>query len=226
MRKLLLLIFSSLSLFAIDKDYKLGEDIFKATCTSCHGNDGRAEIKGLSFVVMPRSLQSSILNEEQSYQIIKEGTHYWGSASDMMPSFKSVYSEHELRSTAYYISKKFNPDAKQKVLSLYTTSTNISQNTEIDMLKLGKKIYRRNCRWCHGETALGDGEATKNPENSIYPYNLRKTILTSEQMFLYAKYGGKFWGTNKDDMPSWSKKYDDFALKSVIKYIDKEFRSK
>ncbi len=40
-------------------------------------------------------------------------------------------------------------------------------------------------------------------------------------MFLYTKEGGKFWGTHKDDMPSWKKKYSDFDLKSVVEYIDK-----
>jgi len=43
-------------------------------------------------------------------------------------------------------------------------------------------------------------------------------------MFLYAKYGGHYWGTDKNDMPSWSRKYDDFTLKSVVKYIDFTFR--
>jgi len=223
LKKLLLLALSFLSLFALEKDYKVGESLFKQTCISCHGTDGNADVD-LHFVVMPRALSSSILDEEQSYQIIKEGSHYWGSSADIMPSFKSVLDEHELRSIAYYISKKFNPNAKKKVKELYNISDLISEARKPKMLKRGKKIYKRNCSWCHGLTAKGDGAATRNPEKSIYPYDLSKTLLTNEQMFLYAKYGGVFWGTHKDDMPSWSRKYDDYTLKSVIKYIDKEFR--
>jgi hypothetical protein len=43
-------------------------------------------------------------------------------------------------------------------------------------------------------------------------------------MFLYSKYGGKFWGTHKDDMPSWKRKYKDFTLKSVIYYIEETYK--
>ncbi|MEA3228113.1 MAG: c-type cytochrome [Campylobacterota bacterium] len=223
MKKLLLLIFSFLSLFAIEKDYKVGEKIYKTTCISCHGVDGKADEK-LHLVVMPRSLQKSLLNEEQNYQVIKKGTHFWGSSADIMPSFESTYNEYELRSIAYYIIKKFNPNVEQKVKDLYAKSEIVPQEKRSKMLKRGKKIYKRNCSWCHGLTAMGDGAATRNPEKSIFPYNLEKTLLSSEQMFLYAKYGGKFFGTHKDDMPGWSRKYDDFTLKSVIRYIDEEFR--
>ncbi len=223
MKKLILLTFSFLSLLALEKDYKVGEALFEQTCISCHGVDGTAN-ENLHFVVMPRALSKSILNEEQNYQIIKKGAHYWGSAADIMPSFKSVFNEHELRSIAYYISKKFNSNAQKRVDQLYSKSDVVSKEKETKMLKRGKKIYKRNCSWCHGLTAKGDGEATRNPEKSIYPYDLRKTLLSNKQMFLYAKYGGQFWGTHKDDMPGWSRKYDDFTLKSVIRYIDEEFK--
>ena len=225
MKTVILLSFLSLSVLAVEKDFKVGEEIYKNTCVSCHGVDGNVN-NALSFVVKPRSLKKSILNEEQNYKIIKKGTHFWGSAADIMPSFESVYTEDELRSVAHYISKKFNPNAQQRVKDLYTKSDVIPKDKVAKMLKRGEKIYKRNCSWCHGVDAKGDGEATHNPEKSIYPYNLRKTLLTSEQMFLYAKHGGQFWGTDKDDMPSWSRKYDDYTLKSVVKYIELEFRTK
>ncbi|MEA1982957.1 MAG: c-type cytochrome [Campylobacterota bacterium] len=224
MLKLLLLSFTFVSLFSGEKDFELGEKLYKETCVSCHGVDGNAQTK-MHFIVDPRNLKDSILNEEQSYQIIKKGTHYWGSAADIMPSFESVYNEKQLRSIAHYISQSFNPNSQKRVQELYAQSQEVPQEKLHKMLKRGKKIYNRNCSWCHGLTGKGDGEATKNPEMSIFPYSLQKTILTNEQMFLYSKYGGKFWGTHKDDMPSWKKKYDDYTLKSVIKYVDTKFRN-
>ena len=210
-------------LHAADSKYQRGEKIYKQTCISCHGIDGKAHTK-LKFIVSPRSLSKTILNEEQSYQIIKKGTRFWGSAADIMPSFESVYTEEELRSVAHYISKAFNPNVEQKIDKLYAQSGSIPEEKKSKMLKRGKKIYKRNCSWCHGMDARGDGEASKNPEQSIFPYDLTKTILNEKQMFLYAKKGGSFWGTHKNDMPSWSKKYDDFTLKSVVLYIQKNFR--
>lgn len=223
MKSVLLLISFFIYLGATDTKFSIGEQIYTETCASCHGVDGKAETN-MQFVVRPRSLQASILNEKQNYKIIKKGTHYWGAAADIMPSFESVFSDQELRAVAYYISKKFNPDVESRVKELYTKSDPIPQEKLSKMHKRGAKIYKRNCSWCHGLDAKGDGEATRNPEKSIYPYNLAKTLLTNEQMFLYTKYGGKFWGTDKNDMPSWSRKYDDYTLKSVVFYIDETFR--
>jgi len=223
MHKLFLLLLLGVTLFATEKDLVLGKQIFEKTCISCHAKDGSASTD-VHLVVMPRSLKISILDEEQSYQIIKKGARYWGSTSDIMPSFESIYDEHELRSVAHYIAQTFNPNAKKRVNKLYNESEPIALNKIKKMDKRGKKIYKRNCSWCHGVTAQGDGDATHNPEKSIYPYNLTKTLLDEKQIFLYAKYGGKFFGTAKDDMPHWSRKYDDFTLKSVAKYIVKEFK--
>eukprot|EP01155_Anaeramoeba_flamelloides_P045541 Anaeramoba_flamelloidesc39078_g1_i1.p1 GENE.c39078_g1_i1~~c39078_g1_i1.p1 ORF type:complete len:145 (-),score=11.58 c39078_g1_i1:253-687(-) len=141
-----------------------------------------------------------------------------------MPAFKYVYSERELRSVAFYISKRFHPKNETRVEKIYLESEIVPKKKTIKMLKRGKKIFNRNCKYCHGEKGNGDGEATKNPEDSIFPYDLTKTLLTQKQMFLYVKYGGKHWGTNKDDMPAWKVKYDDFTLKSTARYVDEVIR--
>ena len=180
----------------------------------------------MKFIVKPRDLSKTILNEEQSYQVIKHGAHYWGASADIMPSFKSVYNEKELASVSYYVSKTFNHDVEKKIQKLYAQSDDIPNDKISKMLKRGKKIYKRNCSWCHGLDAKGDGEATRNPEMSIFPYDLSKTLLSDKQMFLYIRDGGKAWGTDKTDMPGWSRKYDDFTIKSVVKYIRKNFRKK
>lgn len=205
--------------------FQEGKAIYEKTCLSCHGVDGRADT-GINFIVNPRSLQTTILNEEQTYQIIKKGAHFHGAASDIMPSFESVYNEKELRAVTHYITKAFNTDSEQRVKELYAQSDSIEESRKAKMLKRGAKIYKRNCSWCHGMTGDGNGEATRNPEMSIFPYNLTKSLLSSEQEFLYIKYGGKYWGTAKEDMPAWKKKYDDYTIKSVVKYIQEEIKVK
>jgi len=216
-------IFIFLATLASASQYTTGEKIYNETCISCHGKHGNSQ-NDIKLIVRPRNLSKSILTQEQSFQIIKKGAHYWGACADIMPAFENVYSDKELHAISYFIHKKFNPNAVKRVEKLYAQSKSIPTKKIPKMLKRGKKIFKRNCSWCHGIEGRGDGEATRNPELSIFPYNLRKTLLSEKQIFLYAKYGGKFWGTHKNDMPNWSPKYDDYTLKSVAKYIQKTFK--
>lgn len=206
-----------------EEDFKLGEKIYFQTCVSCHGEDGKAK-NDLKLIVKPRDLTKTILTNEQTYLITKDGAHFWGAKADIMPAFKYVLNDKQLKSVAYFISEKFHPQNEKRIEKIYEKSENIPQNKLSKMLKRGEKVFNRNCKYCHGDTGKGDGEATKNPEDSIFPYNLTKTLLTQKQMFLYVKYGGKHWGTYKDDMPAWKVKYDDFTLKSVARYVDEVVR--
>ncbi len=223
------LILISVSFLSADDDledkYKLGKHIYYQTCVSCHGEDGKAQTN-LQLVVRPRDLTKTILTEEQSYLITKDGAHYWGAKADIMPAFKYTYNEEELRAVAYYISKKFHPDNQSRIDKIYNESKKIEKEDIPKMLKRGEKIYKRNCKYCHGDSGEGNGIATKNPVDSIFPYNLKKTLLSQKQIFLYIKHGGHYWGTSKDDMPAWKVKYNDFTLKSTAKYVDEIIRKK
>ncbi len=220
--------FMALSLYAsqLDQDqFDLGKQIYEETCISCHGVDGKAKTQ-MQLVVKPRDLTKTLLDQNQTYLTTKFGAHYWGAKADIMPSFDSVYNEEQLRAVTYYIVHHFHPDREKRINTLLKESQPIPKNKDKKMAKWGKKIYKRNCGWCHGSKGQGDGVATKNPINSIYPYDLTKTLLTKDQIFLYAKYGGHYFGAFKTDMPSWKKKYNDFKLHSVIKYIDEVLRKK
>jgi mono/diheme cytochrome c family protein len=223
-----LFITSSLSLNANELDQekmKLGEDIYVQTCVSCHGIDGKAKTD-LHLVVKPRDLTLTLLDEEQTYQITKEGAHHWGAKADIMPSFKYTYNEEQLRAVAYYIHNKFNPNVQERITKLCDECEAEPVGQDEKMMKWGKKIYKRNCQFCHGTTGKGDGVATTSPVDSIFPYDLTKTLLTKKQMFLYIKYGGKHFGTDKNDMPSWKRKYNDFKLRSIARYVDEVIRVK
>ena len=91
-----------------------GERIYKETCVSCHGVDGNTN-PDMQLVVKPRKLTKTILTPEESFKIIKEGAHAWGAHSDIMPAFKYVYSDEQIKSVAEYISTTFNPDRDSKV---------------------------------------------------------------------------------------------------------------
>ncbi len=206
--------------------FKNGKDIYEATCISCHGKNGETNAE-MHLVVKPRKLNKTILTHDESFKIIKEGAHYFGAHSDIMPAFKYVYSDSELNNVALYINETFNSKRDEKVSKLIAESDTILKKDESKMLKVGEKIFKRNCSLCHGIN--GDAksdyvEQSKKSQNFIYPYNLTRTLLNENQIFLYAKFGGKFWGTDKNDMPSWKKKYNDFKLKSVAKYVNEKIK--
>lgn len=209
-----------------DKSFQNGKAIYESTCISCHGLDGGTNLD-IKLVVKPRKLNRTILTKKQSFEIIKEGAHHWGAHADIMPAFKYVYSDEEIDDVALYITKAFNASRDEKVSKLLKESDTISKEDEKKMLQTGEKIFKRNCSMCHGITGDGQSEfveKSKGSKNFIFPYNLTRTLLNENQIFLYAKFGGHFWGTDKTDMPSWKRKYSDFKLKSVAKYVNEKIK--
>ena len=203
-----------------------GKKIYQATCVSCHGVKGQTN-STMQLIVKPRKLNQTILTPEQSFKIIKEGAHYWGAHSDIMPAFKYVFSDDDMKDIAFYISEVFNSLRDDRVEKLLKQSSILSKKDESNMLNVGEKIFKRNCSLCHGIAGDGNSDYVKESKKSdvfIYPYNLQRTLLDERQIFLYAKFGGHYWGTNKEDMPSWKKKYDDTQLKSVAKYISEKIK--
>lgn len=91
-------------------------------------------------------------------------------------------------------------------------------------IKLGERLYNRTCIMCHGEEGKGDGSITKNSSNTIEPKAFIKTILSEEQIYLFAKHGGQYWGAANSDMPDWGDKFSDTELKSIARYITKKLK--
>jgi len=205
----------------------IGERLYQKTCISCHGQNGETD-PNMKLIVKPRKLQKTILTQEQSYQIIKHGAHHFGAHADIMPAFKYVYNDEQMYSLAYFISVSFNPKRDEKIKKLLKKSTKLTKKESLDSLERGKKIFLNKCALCHGETGDGKGlyvEQSKINKKFIYPYNLTRTLLNTEQIFLYAKFGGHYWGTDKDDMPTWKKKLNDTKLQSVANYIVKAIKT-
>ena len=229
MLKILKLLVLPFALFATEPScdidcYNEGKKLYTQTCVSCHGVDGTANTD-MQLVVKPRNLTKSILNKDQLYSIIKDGSHAWGSKSDIMGSFGFVYNKEDIENIALYVYEKFSKEQHQNFNNLLN---NTNKNDKVS-LKRGKKIFNRNCSMCHGITGNGESdyvEQSKGAENFIYPYDLQKIILNENQIFLYSKHGGKYWGTDKNDMPSWKTKYDDATLKSVAKYINEQIKNR
>jgi mono/diheme cytochrome c family protein len=231
-RLLSALLFSSLvsaqEHFSHETMMQVGKKIYEETCISCHGVNGETDPQ-MKLVVRPRQLNKSILNEEQMFKIVKFGAHEYGSHADIMPTFKYVYDDNQIRSVVHYVSETFNKDRESRIKKLLGEATKLTAEQKQNRLKVGKKIFHRKCGMCHGDTGNGESEyveQSKSDENFIYPYNLQKILLNEDQIFLYAKFGGHFWGTAKNDMPSWKKRYNDVKLKSVAHYVHEKINKR
>jgi len=214
-----------------DLDHKelleMGEALYVETCISCHGVHGESN-PAMQLVVRPRRLQETILSQKQMFEIIKHGAHYFGAHASIMPAFKYVYDDEQIYAVAYFISHEFNPQRDQKINKLLDESQKLTTKQEGEMLQVGEKIFHKKCAMCHGLTGNGDSEyvqQSKKQKNFICPYNLTRTLLSEDQIFLYAKFGGHYWGADKKDMPSWKRKYNDVELKSVAKYVQERIKT-
>jgi|GEM_PF-1603491 len=212
---------ASFAVQSSDEMMKKGKEIFEQTCSGCHGKDGTGMKQG-GFSVQPRNLTKSILNENQIYLVAKKGAYHWGAVTTGMPAWEGVYDDDSLKSVAHYIYETLSKDSSKKVENYKYDSSKLSEKA----LKRGKKIFFRNCAYCHGKEGKGNGVATYNPEKSIFPYDLTKLILSEKQIFLFAKFGGKHWGSQKDDMPGWGVKYDDETLMGVARYVEEHLKKK
>ena len=220
-RAFILGIVLSLSMSALaSEQLEEGKRLYNETCVSCHGATGASDT-GIKLTVKPRRLKDSLLSMEQMVKIISDGGHAYGAHSDIMPAWKYVYEEEQIEAIAEYVTKTFNAHRTQKVAKLLKES-NAKELSAKKSHKIGKKIFKRNCSLCHG--LKGDGnsiyvEQSKENKEFLFPYDLRKTVLGEDQIFLMLKFGAHYWGADKKDMPSWSRKYDDTKLRAVAHFV-------
>ena len=229
MKKLALWMLVPLAVMAGDitksAEYLEGKRLYTETCVSCHGAKGETNPE-MKLTVKPRRLKESILSQPQMVKMISDGAHAWGAHSDIMPAFKYVFEEEQIEDIAFYVSTAFNSGRNAKVKKLLAEAGKAIVDDK-KRVRTGKKIFKRNCSLCHGVTGNGDSvyvEQSKENQQFLFPYDLTKIMLTEDQIFLYAKFGGHFWGTDKKDMPSWKKKYNDGKLKAVAEYIETKIK--
>lgn len=83
-------------------------------------------------------------------------------------------------------------------------------------LSIGKSLYNKHCKSCHGKEGLGDGSKAAQLETSSGDF--------TEDAFIAQSDGSKFYKTleGRDDMPSFKKKIPDADdIWHIINYIDK-----
>ncbi len=88
----------------------------------------------------------------------------------------------------------------------------LKSNTE--NLSIGKAVYAKHCKSCHGKTGEGDG--TKAPELKTFPGDFTTEAFNAQsETEIYYK-----TSEGRDDMPSFKKKIEDEEdIWAVVLYI-------
>ncbi|WP_456376878.1 c-type cytochrome, partial [Lutibacter sp.] len=70
-------------------------------------------------------------------------------------------------------------------------------------LAIGKALYSKHCKSCHGKTGVGDGPKGQEFDSDIGDFSSKEFQAESEGTIFYKSYIGR------DDMPNYEKKIPD-----------------
>lgn len=87
--------------------------------------------------------------------------------------------------------------------------------TEADKenLALGKSLYAKHCKSCHGKEGLGDGPKAEEVDGNLGDFSSEEFQSQSDGALFYKSYFGK------DDMPNYEKKMTEEDMWLVIHHL-------
>jgi mono/diheme cytochrome c family protein len=98
------------------------------------------------------------------------------------------------------------PDKYAKMKSIKVTP---------DDIKLGKDLYNKNCKSCHGSNGAGDGTRATALKTKISPLGSKEYKELSNGTKYYRSFIGR------DEMPNFEKKFVDEKTRwSIIEYMN------
>lgn len=84
----------------------------------------------------------------------------------------------------------------------YKTKVN-SYADDASLIKVGKMMYSKHCKSCHGARGLGDGSKAASMETEMIPFNSADFQAQSDGVIYYQSFIGR------DEMPNFEKKLPD-----------------
>ncbi len=160
--------------------HERGKALYERHCAVCHGNDGRADTPvGRLLKPRPRNFTDPIemarLTVDRIYRSIKEGRP--GTA---MAAWKQVLAETEIGDVIDYIH------------GFSSTGTTAPLSAQRLSLEVGRRIYERECAYCHGVNGQADTEVARvlNPPPRNFSDPIVMARLDDGRMYM-AIYRGR-----------------------------------
>lgn len=99
-----------------------------------------------------------------------------------------------------------------KVPAKYEKMTNPEEASK-ENINIGKSMYSKHCKSCHGKEGLGDGPKADEVEGELGDFSSEEFQAQSDGALYYKSYIGR------DDMPSFEKKMSEEDMWLTVHYM-------
>lgn len=99
-----------------------------------------------------------------------------------------------------------------KVPAKYETMKNPTKANK-ENLAIGKSLYSKHCKSCHGNTGLGDGTKAANLKGDLGDFSSKEYQAQSDGALFYKSYIGR------KDMPNYEKKMSEEDMWFTVNYM-------
>jgi cbb3-type cytochrome c oxidase subunit III len=180
-----------------------GQEIYEKHCAFCHGVDGEADTPvGRLLTPHPRKFADPVemarVTVDRMYRATKEGRP--GTA---MPAWGQVLSETQIGDVIEYV---------RTLASAQALKLSVEQLS----LKVGRRIYEKDCELCHGKDGRADTDAAKalrpRPRNLADPIEMAR--VDDGRLYSAIKLGRRGTG-----MAGWGELLSPVEIIDVIRYV-------
>lgn len=189
-----------------------GAEIFKHTCSVCHGDKGTGAMWGK---LQPPA--RNFTSPESAAKLTRErmiNSVTYGRGGTAMQPFGAQLSHGDIEAVVDYIRETFIANAGISDMSLP-----LPNSLKGNRIK-GSSLYQLNCSACHGQSGNGKGPRAYfiNPKPRNFTLDVSRRWLNRPTLFRVISEGSH--GT---EMPAWGKVLNDQEIADVAEFVFQRF---
>lgn len=191
---------------------KRGQEIFKTTCSVCHGEKGNGAMWGKLKPPARNFTSAASFAKLTRKRMIYSVTN--GRPGTAMQAFKKQLTAEEIEAVVDYVRETFIATGKPNDMTLALPNELTGDKVA------GGVLFQANCSPCHGPRGNGQGPRAYfiNPKPRNFLADSSRRWLNKPELFRIISRGSP--GT---DMPSWNKVLTDQQIANVAEYVFHQF---